>query len=63
MNEIEETKGNFRQAVKQSASRVLAKDPGTEAVSNRATRRREEKSYGERTSRASVAGYHPDWTD
>lgn len=62
MNEIEKSKGNHRPAVEQLASYVLAKDPGAEAVSNRAARRRQQRQ-GRKEMRGLGSAYRTKWTD
>jgi integrase len=62
MNEIEKTKGNHRQAVDQLASPVLANESGTETVSNRATRRRQERQ-GRKEMRGFGSAFCTKWRD
>lgn len=62
MNEIEESKGNHRQAVDQLASPVLTKGAGTEAVSNRASRRRQERQ-GRKEMRGFGSVFRTSWYD
>jgi hypothetical protein len=61
MNEIE-SKGNHRQAVEQLANSALGKNPQTEAVSNRAARRRQQGQEG-RELRGFGSIYQPTWRD
>src|SRR5215510_9205869 len=62
MNQIEESKGNHRQAVEQSPDSVLAKDPGTEPVPNRAARRQQERQ-GRKDMRGFGSVYRTKWCD
>src|SRR5262244_2925934 len=63
MHEIEENKGNHHQALEQWAGSVLAKDPRTETVSNRAARRRQERQGWRKNIPGLGSIYHPDWID